>query len=197
MRRLQAIAQSGLTYARHPFDQERFEAVRDVAAQMAATAGEEADELLARFTAEAGHATPKVDVRGAVFRDGRVLLVRGVDDGLWTLPGGWAEVGEPPSLAVTKEVAEEAGYRTRAEKLIGLYDRDVRHRARFPFHSYAIHFLCDPLADEPGPFDAAEIGEVGFFAEDALPELSRRVTPERLAHAFAHLLDPARPADFD
>jgi ADP-ribose pyrophosphatase YjhB (NUDIX family) len=197
VRRLQAVSQSGLAYATHPFDRERFEAVREVAAQMAAVPDGDPEELLARFSAEAGHATPKVDVRGVAFRDGRLLLARGVDDGLWTLPGGWAEVGEPPHAAVEKEVLEETGFRARAVKLIGLYNRDIRRRPRLPFHGYSIHFLCELLDEAPTELDRVETDEIGFYAETELPELSRRVTTERLAHAFAHLREPARPADFD
>ena len=198
MRRLQAVAQSGLTYATHPWDIERFETVRSVAAEMAAagTAGDPI-ELLALFTAEAGHATPKVDVRGAAFRDGNVLLARGVDDGLWTLPGGWAEVGETPRTAVEKEMLEEAGAKAQAVKVIGVYNRDVRHRPRFPFHSYSLWFLCELEDEELAPPDGIETDATGFFAEGELPELSRRVTTERLAHAFAHLREPTRPADFE
>ena len=196
VRRLQAIAQSGLTYDPHPFHRERYEQIRDIAAEMAA--GElEPEELLAAFTSESGHATPKVDVRAAAFRDDRVLLVRGVDDDLWTLPGGWAEVGERPSEAAEKELREESGHRGRAVKLIGMYERDVRGRGRFPFYAYKVYFRCELEDEEPEPVQASEILEAGFFAEDALPGLSPRTPPAHLARAFAHLRDPSLPADFD
>ena len=89
VRGLQSTAQSGLTYAQTPFERERWELVRRVASEMAGAAeGLEPEELAGRFAADSGHATPKVDVRGVVFRDGGLLLVRGLDDGLWTPPGG-------------------------------------------------------------------------------------------------------------
>jgi ADP-ribose pyrophosphatase YjhB (NUDIX family) len=197
VRRLQAVAQSGLTYTESAFERERYEEVRRVAIEMASSGEVEREELLAAFALETGHATPKVDVRAAAFRDGRVLLVRGLDDGLWTLPGGWAEVGEKPSRAVEKELSEESGHRGRAVKLIGLYERDVRRKARWPFYAYKVYFLCELDDVEPAPVQASEIIEAGFFAEDALPELSRRTPPEHLARAFAHLRDPSLPADFD
>ena len=197
VRRLQAVAQSGLHYDPRPFDRERFEEVRAVAAEMAAAGDAPAEELLAAFAAETGHATPKLDVRACAFRDGRVLLVRGADDGQWALPGGWAEVGESPRVAVEKELREESGYRGRAVKLIGLYERDVRDRPRWPFHGWKVSFLCELDDADPEPPQATEIVEVGFFAEDELPELSERVLPSQLADAFAHARDPSRPADFD
>ena len=198
MRRLQAEAQSGLTYATHPFDVERFEKILAVAAEMAAAlTRERPEQLLALFGQEAGHATPKVDVRGVAFVEGRILLARGVDDGLWTLPGGWAEVGETPRAAVEKEMLEEAGATVRASKVIGIYNRDVRHRPRFPFHGYSIHFLCELTEAELAAPDGVETDAVAFFAERELPQLSRRVTLERVLHAFAHLREPARAADFE
>jgi ADP-ribose pyrophosphatase YjhB (NUDIX family) len=197
VRRLQAIAQSGLTYDPHPFHRERYEQIRDIAAEMAAAGELEPEELLVAFTSEAGHATPKVDVRAAAFRDDRVLLVRGVDDRLWTLPGGWAEVGERPSEAAEKELREESGHRGRAVKLIGMYERDVRGRGRFPFYAYKVYFLCELEDAAAEPVQASEIIEADFFAEDALPELSPRTPPDHLARAFAHLRDPSLPADFD
>lgn len=197
VRRLQAVAQSGLTYTESAFERERYEEVRLVAAEMAASGEVEREELLAAFAFETGHATPKVDVRAAAFRDGRVLLVRGLDDGLWALPGGWAEVGEKPSQAAEKELREESGHHGHAVKLIGLYERDVRGKARWPFYAYKVYFLCELEDVEPAPVQVSEIIEAGFFAEDDLPELSRRTPPEHLARAFAHLHDASLLADFD
>jgi len=197
VRRLQAVAQNGLYYATNPFDRERFEEVGAIAAELAAIDGARPEELAARFAEESGHACPKLDVRAAAFRDGRILLVRGADDGLWTLPGGWAEVGESPRGAVEKELREESGYRGRAEKLIGVYERDGRDRPRFPFHGWKLYFLCELEGGEPARPQASEITEVGFFAPDELPELSQRTPAAHLADVFAHARDPARPADFD
>lgn len=197
MRRLQAIAQNGLNYTQSPFERERFEEVREIAVELAAAEDEPLEELAARFAAESGHACPKIDVRAAAIRDGRVLLVRGSDDGLWTLPGGWAEVGESPRVSVEKELAEESGYRGRATKLVGIYEQDVRHRPRWPFYGWKLLFLCELADGEPAAPQASEIADVGFFAEDQLPELSRRTAPEHVAAAFAHARDPSRPTDFE
>jgi ADP-ribose pyrophosphatase YjhB (NUDIX family) len=197
VRRLQAVAQNGLYYAENPFDRERFEEVRAIAAELAASGGAPVAEVAAAFAAEAGHATPKLDVRAAAFRDGKILLVRGLDDGRWTAPGGWAEVGESPRIAVEKELREESGHAGRAVRLIAVFDRDARTRTRHPFHAWKVWFLCELEPGEPAPPQASEITEVGFFAEDALPELSERTPPHQLAAAFAHLRDPTRPPEFD
>ncbi len=90
---LQAIAQNGLTFATDVYDRERYQAVREVAAEMMAERSEsDMESVLELFAQEAGYATPKVDVRGAVFRDDAILLVREASDGKWSLPGGWADV---------------------------------------------------------------------------------------------------------
>jgi ADP-ribose pyrophosphatase YjhB (NUDIX family) len=195
VRRLQAVAHNGLHYATNPFDEERFAEVRDVAVAMAALGPDEPEVLARRFDQEPGHATPKLDVRGVVVRDGRVLLVRGTDDGRWTLPGGWAEVGETPSEAVEKEVRQEAGFEVRATRLLGILNRDVRDRPRFPFHGWKVYVLCEELAE--GEPDGIETDAVGFFGEDELPELSYRMPPGHLERVFAHLRDASLPAELD
>jgi 8-oxo-dGTP pyrophosphatase MutT (NUDIX family) len=122
VRRLQAIAQNGLTFSRDPFDRERYEQVRSVAEEILTSAAD-IDPALVRnlLRGEHGYATPKVDVRGAVFREHRVLLVREHSDGLWTLPGGYADVGESPAEAVVREIQEESGFATQVCKLVALY----------------------------------------------------------------------------
>ena len=197
MRRLQAIAQNGLHYTASAFERERFEEVRAIAAELAVSPEEPLESLAETFAAERGHACPKLDVRAAAFRAERVLLVRGRDDGLWTLPGGWAEVGESPRVAVEKELAEESGYRGRATKLVGIYEQDVRHRPRWPFYGWKLVFLCELVDAGPGAPQASEIVDVGFFGPDELPELSPRTPPEHVAAALAHLRDPALATAFE
>jgi ADP-ribose pyrophosphatase YjhB (NUDIX family) len=195
VRRLQAVAHNGLHYANNPFDAERFEEVRAVAVELASLGPDEPEELARRFAQEPGHATPKLDVRGVIARGETVLLVRGTDDGKWTLPGGWAEVGETPSAAVEKEVRQEAGFEVRATGLIAILNRDVRHRPRFPFHGWKVYIRCEELAE--GEPDGIETDAVGFFGADELPELSFRLPPEHLARVFAHVRDPSLPAELE
>lgn len=143
--------------------------------------------------------TPKVDVRGVVFRDGKVLLVREVGDGRWTLPGGWADVGEPPSEAVVREVREESGYETRAVKLLGVYNLgDFQDGRPLRRNVYKLFFRCETVGDEPQPITGSETSEARFFAEDELPELSvPRVAPKQLSRMFEHERNADLPADFD
>ena len=195
VRRLQAVSHNGLHYATNDFDVERFAEVRKIAAEIAALGGEAPEALARRFDQEPGHATPKLDVRGVVARGETVLLVRGTDDGRWTLPGGWAEVGETPSAAVEKEVLQEAGFTVRAAKLLAVLNRDARGRTRFPYHGWKLYFLCEELAE--GEPDGIETDAVDFFDPGDPPELSFRLPPEHLARVVAQLRDPSAPAAFD
>jgi ADP-ribose pyrophosphatase YjhB (NUDIX family) len=198
-KQLQAIAQNGLTYAENHYDRERYLQLRHVAAEMfAAGADAEVARVLARLEVEEGYATPKVDVRGAVFRNGKILLVRELaDQGRWTLPGGWADPNDSPSAAVEREIYEEAGLEARAVKLIGVYDRSRHpHDPPYPQHVYKLFFLCEIVG---GALQGShETGEGAFFTAGALPELSiARVTPGQIARCFAHLRDPVLPTEFD
>ncbi len=197
VQKLQAIAQNGLTYSENPFDIERFKALQTISAEIMAThTNVEQSYILDLFTREVGYATPKVDVRGAVFRDNTILLVKERVDGCWTLPGGWADVGETPSEVAVKEVYEESGYRTRAVKLIAVYDRDMQGHPPFPHSVYKLFFLCELLGGSPSP--SIETEEVGFFPEDGIPELSLgRVTPAQISRVFEHYRHPELPTDFD
>jgi ADP-ribose pyrophosphatase YjhB (NUDIX family) len=171
--------------------------VQRIAAEMAAAAGgEEPEELLARFAEESGYRTPKVDVRGVVVDDERLLLVREPGSEGWCLPGGWADVGETPSKAVEKEVVEEAGLTVRAVRLLGVFDRDFRGRLRWPAHVYKLYVLCEPLAGTPSP-DGLETEAAEYFPLDALPELSPKTPSEQLERALAVARDAAVPAALD
>jgi ADP-ribose pyrophosphatase YjhB (NUDIX family) len=197
VKRLQAIAQDGLTYATDDYDVGRYEQLREIAAEILASHSTgELEDARALLELEAGPATPKVDVRAAVFDGDRILLVQEPDDGGWSLPGGWADVGETPAEAAVREVREESGYLVRAVKFISAYDRDLHEHPPIPYHVYKLVFLCEIL-DEPLSRTVDADG-VGFFGESELPELSlSRVTPGQIKRFFEHHRDPILPADFD
>ncbi|MDM9584763.1 MULTISPECIES: NUDIX hydrolase [unclassified Nostoc] len=195
--KLQAIAQNGLTYSEGVYDIERYKQLRAIATEiMASYSNVEHTYVLDLFSREVGYATPKVDVRGAIFRDDTILLVKERVDGCWTLPGGWADVGESASEAVVKEVYEESGYQARAIKLLAVYDRDKQGHPPLPFYVYKLFFHCELIGGSPS--SSIETEEVGFFREDALPVLSiGRVTPAQITRLFQHYRQPALPTDFD
>ncbi len=152
--------------------------------------------MLDLFACDAGYATPKVDVRGAVFQDSKILLVQERSDGLWALPGGWSDVGDSPSDAVVRELREESGYKTRATKLLALLDRNRHNHPPHVNHIYKVFIRCEIIGG--APTTSHEIQGVGFFAEDRIPELSlTRIVPAQITRMFEHYRQPNLPADFD
>ena len=199
VRRLQAIAQSGLTYAKDPYDVERYQHIRTIAAEIAASrSATTAQSVAALFSEQSGYATPKLDIRAVVLNEEeKVLLVREREDGLWTLPGGWVDVGESPSESVQREVKEESGYAVRAVRLLALWDRDKHPHPPMPFHIYKLYFLCELSGGSPLAASTETEG-VGFFSKDALPELSRgRVIRQQIERLIDLAIDGEGPAAFD
>jgi ADP-ribose pyrophosphatase YjhB (NUDIX family) len=194
---LQTIAQAGLTYTQNPFDRERYHQLMNVAAEMLADgSGLDGAAALQLIESEIGYATPKLDARGVVFQGDKLLLVKELSDGGWTLPGGWVDLNEPPSLAAEREVWEESGYRVKAVKLLGLYDRNQHGFPPLIYHAYKLFVLCDLVGGEATT--SIETGGAEFFAEDQLPPLSlARVTPDLLARAFEHHRHPEWATDLD
>ena len=144
-REVQAIAQTGLAYVRDPYDAERYRQLRALAAEvMAEHTGAPAPRIERLFTDQEGYATPKIDVRGAVFdAQGRVLMVRDASDELWTLPGGWADVNRTPAESALAEIREEAGVEARVLKLVAVWDRSRQGHGGRAFSCAKLFFLCE------------------------------------------------------
>jgi ADP-ribose pyrophosphatase YjhB (NUDIX family) len=195
-REIYSLSQSGLTYSGNPYDIDRYQRLQEITAEMIASQSELAKEaVLESFSMQAGYITPKIDVRGAVLREGRILLVQERADGKWALPGGWADLGDSPSSMVEREVWEESGLRVKAEKVVAVIDANRIEPFEF-YHAYKIIFLCRLLEGEPRP--NFEILAVDFFERDRLPSLSSyRTNESMLQEVFAHVADPNRPAAFD
>ena len=125
-----------------------------------------------------------------------ILLVKEPDDGGWSLPGGWAAVGETPAEAAGREVYEECGYRVRAVKLIAAHDRDRHDHPPIPYHVCKLVFLCEVV--DYTPSEAVDANGVAFFGEHELPELSiSHVTPAQIGSFFEHHRHPELPTNFD
>ena len=197
-KQLAALAQDGLTFSENAYDRERYEQMRAIAAEMMAEGFDlEKKSVLNLLGREEGYATPKVDVRGAAFRDGKILLVREALDGGWTLPGGWADPCQSPTEAVAREVFEESGFEVRVTKLAAVYDRSKHpHLPLVPFHIYKLFFLCEITGG--AATESHETTGVAFFAPDNIPDLSiSRTLPFQIARMFDHHRHRALPTDFD
>jgi ADP-ribose pyrophosphatase YjhB (NUDIX family) len=198
MKRLRAIAQTGQTYTKDPYDRERYEELEAIALALLARLLDSPPEVLKSvYLPETGYPTPKVDVRGAVFRDDRILLVRESADGRWTLPGGWGDEHESPKQSIEREVLEESGFEVQATRLVAVKDRHMHpYTPKRLERIYKLFFLCDLTGGEPRA--SLETDDVEFFPIDDLPPLSLgRTLPDDVALVADYRQAPERPCYFD
>lgn len=183
---IQAISQAGLAYTKDVYDKERFERLRELSIEIMQEYTEAgSDKIRSLFASETGYQTPKVDVRGVIFQNGKLLLVREKADGAWALPGGWADVGLSPAEVAVKEVKEEAGFDVRAVRLLAVLDKKFHGHPPSPFHVYKMFVECAITGGAAGI--GTETSDVGFFGRDELPPLSvERNTAEQLERLFEY-----------
>ena len=195
---LAAMSQTGLAFTENEYDRHRYTAAGELAAELLSVLTG-ASDLALELGHDTGYATPKVDVRGALFdADDRVLLMRERSDGRWSLPGGWADPLDTPTAAVVREIREETGYGAEVVSLVGCWDRDTQgHLPALPVSVYKLFFLCRSVGSAIEP-EALETLEIGWFGLDDLPELSLgRVSPYEIGRCLAHHRDPSLPTELD
>lgn len=193
--RLQALSQTGLAYSTDPFDSERYAAIRDIAADIMAThSGLERTVVDDLFCGETGYQTPKMDSRGVVFKENKILLVREKSDGLWSIPGGFVDIDQTLRSNTEKEVAEESGYEVTANRLLLIQDHRFSGAPR-ALSIYRFFISCELIG---GAFKQNnETGASDFFALDQLPPLSeRRTTREQIALCHEAYLNASTPVRF-
>lgn len=196
-REIQALSQTGRTFSETEYDTIRYQRLTEIASEIVHSHTElPIESLRLDFSMQPGYATPKVDVRGAVVRDGKILLVQELVDERWCMPGGWADVGDLPSEMVVREVWEESSFDIVPTKVLGVFDANRDGTPLEFYHAYKIVFLCELIGGQARASN--ETMAIGFFDFGALPPLSSSRTHERhLAEVAAHLADSGRPAAFD
>lgn len=198
-KRIMALAQTGQAFSRDPYDVERFDELYEIAKAMLADLGNvplaQLDGLFTPY--QAAYATPSLDIRAAVVRDGRLLLVREAQDGKWSMPGGYADIGYSAAENAVKEVQEESGLTVTAERIYAVTHKVKRDYPADPRDFYKIYFMCWE-ASEIAPQTGLETLDVGFFAMDDLPELSPpRTSRDDVAMALEAARNPDGPIIFD
>lgn len=181
---LQSIAQAGLAYSKDKYDLERFEQIRNLSAEILSEyTGINNEKIKNLFCNETGYQTPKVDVRAAIFKEDKILLVKESIDGCWSMPGGWAEVNLSVKENIIKESKEEAGLNVIPKRLIAILDRNKHNEPVKAYGIYKIFVLCE-LVD--GVFEKnIETEECGYFSLADLPPLSLdRITKEQIEMCF-------------
>lgn len=195
--RIQSIAQAGLQFGKDKYDIERYEELRRITAEMIAAKTQiSVDRVYDLFCNETGYQTPKIDTRGAVFVDGKILLVH-ENNGTWSLPGGWCDVDQSIASNTVKEVKEETGLIVSAEKLIAVQDWRQHNVTNYAYGVMKAFVLCNY---ESGAFERnIETTETAYFGRDEVPDnlAVEKCTKEQILMCFDALDRPDSPTLFD
>ena len=196
-REIQQLSQTGAAFAVTEYEKQRYKRLTEITAEIIEHHTELERESIQKVLMEhPGYATPKVDVRAAVVKDGKILLVQESTDKCWAMPGGWADVGDIPSEVAIRETKEESGYDVKPIKVIGVYDANRIGGRLELFHAFKIIFLCELIGGKAAASD--ETIDVQFFDFKNLPALSLNRTNEKhLNEIKLHLVNPERKTFFD
>jgi ADP-ribose pyrophosphatase YjhB (NUDIX family) len=196
-KKIQAISQSGLTFSKDPYDIERYNELRNISAEiMAEYTDSEMEKVVDLFASETGYQTPKVDVRGVVFKENKILLVRESEDLTWSLPGGFCDVGLSATENVVKEIKEESGYNVIPKKLLAVLDMNKHPHPPQPYHYYKLFIQCEIIGGNASA--GLETDKIGFFTENVLPPLStNRNTESQIHMLFDFLRNPLKETIVD
>lgn len=187
--RLQALAQTGLTYTRDVYDRERYEDLMGIAERLLTARFDLPVETLQNLhKVDTGYATPKTDVRAIILHEGKLLMVQEADDEGWSLPGGWADIGDSPTEAVEREVREETGLEVKVSRLLGVWDRNQHGHPPYPWHVYKLIFLCETQGGELAVSHESLV--VAYVDPHNLPPLSlTRIVPEEIHASIRSVLE--------
>lgn len=199
VKRIRALSQTGLVYSTDNYSTERYEELIKLSNEMTALiSGNEISVINNCFVVETDYVTPKVDVRGVVFDENdKILLVKESADGLWSIPGGWADVGLSPSENVIREIKEETGLDVTTIRLLSVLDKKCHPHPPHMHYAYKIFILCEIVG---GEFNLAthEILDKGFFLQDDLPPLSEeRILKSQIDMLFEYHYDEKKTAHSD
>lgn len=196
-REIQQLAQTGAAFAETGYEKDRYKRLNEITAEIIEHHTDLEKESINKVLMEhPGYATPKIDVRAAVIKDGKILLVQESTDNCWAMPGGWADVGDIPSEVASRECKEESGFDVKPIKVIGVYDANRVGGRLELFHAFKIIFLCELIGGEATPSE--ETLDVEFFDFNQIPALSvNRTNKMHLNEIQLHLDNPERKTYFD
>lgn len=196
LNKITGLAQTGLYYSKDVYDKERYDQIISYVRTLIDLKEIDTTDFIADVLQDVGYATPKIDVRAVVFKDNKLLLAKETEDGLWSIPGGWADIGYSAAENAEKEVLEETGLEVKATRLLALTDRRKHPHPAMFLHVYKAFFWCELIGGELKP--SIETSEVGFFGRNELPPISTARVTETQIHQFFELLQGLpEQTDFD
>jgi ADP-ribose pyrophosphatase YjhB (NUDIX family) len=185
IKRLTSIADVGLLYCNNDYDRERYAEVKETSLRLLGQlSGHDIEALKQTFPLVKDYPTVKIDVRAFVLSpDNKVLMARESVDGKWSIPGGWADIGDSPAETAAKECREETGIEVIPKRLLAVYDKKKHNHPAEPFHIYKLMFHCEPVSSTlKKGFDVLD---VGYFDINNLPELSTvRILKSQIEHLY-------------
>lgn len=185
IKRIKSIAETGLVYAEGGYDKERYEELREISLKLLSEmSGEAFAKLDSFFLPQLDYPTPKVDVRGFVLNEqDEILMAKESIDGKWTIPGGWADVGNTPTEVAIKEIKEETGLNAEIVRLLAIYDKQRHKHPPEPYYIYKLMFFCRITGGQLKP--GFDMQGADWFPLDNLPPLSEeRILESQLRHLF-------------
>lgn len=194
---IQSLAQAGLTYTDNVYDIERYERLREIAAEII----EEKSNISLKkvkdlFCNENGYQTPKIDTRAAIFKDEKILLTH-ENNGTWSLPGGWCDVLESVASNTIKEVKEETGLDVETIKIIAVQDRNKHNKPIYAYGVCKIFVLCNVIGGEF--IENIETTEIKYFSLDEIPNnlAEEKTNNEQIEMCFKAYKDEKWQTQFD
>jgi len=143
---LREISSVGLRTAPNEYHTEKYEKMSLLSSRLVSVlARDRSSGRAADYQGDFSTASPMLVANAAVFRNGKILLIRRSDNGRWALPGGMTEVGETWAESAQRELMEEAGVRGTATKLLAVFDRTAPNGGQ---HLYIAVFMAEVPTDE-------------------------------------------------
>lgn len=198
IKRIQALAETGLHYSENLYDRERYQEMQDICLQLLEKMTDVPIEKIKPVLIDnQGYKTPKVDVRAVVFNtENEILMVREKADGCWALPGGWADIGYTARQVAEKECLEEAGIQVKAQRILAILDKTAQAMPPQFEYVYKIFILCSPVSEQISAGN--ETDEAAWFSENNLPTLSEpRNLLSQLKMMFEYQRDERTEVFFD
>ena len=194
---IQSLAQAGLTYTDNVYDIERYERLREIAAEIIEEKSNiSLEKVKDLFCSENGYQTPKIDTRAAIFKDEKILLTH-ENNGTWSLPGGWCDVLESVASNTIKEVKEETGLDVETIKIIAVQDRNKHNKPIYAYGVCKIFVLCNVIGGEF--IENIETTEIKYFSLDEIPNnlAEEKTNNEQIEMCFKAYKDEKWQTQFD
>lgn len=194
---IQSLAQAGLTYTDNVYDIERYERLREIAAEIIEEKSNiSLEKVKDLFCNENGYQTPKIDTRAAIFKDEKILLTH-ENNGTWSLPGGWCDVLESVASNTIKEVKEETGLDVETIKIVAVQDRNKHNKPIYAYGVCKIFVLCNVIGGEF--IENIETTEIKYFSLDEIPNnlAEEKTNNEQIEMCFKAYKDEKWQTQFD